>query len=84
MKTANLLLGFAFVGFGFKAISLISELRDFVGQELLGSFLFFIIGFILSFIAWFLSYVLIKEGYVKTSRLEKLARKSRFIKGGIK
>ena len=61
MKTFNLIIGFAFVGFGFQAIHLISELRNFVGQELLAHFLFFWIMFVLSFIAWALSYVLIKD-----------------------
>ena len=62
MKTFNLLIGFAFVGFGFQAIHLIGELRSFVGQELLAHFLFFWLLFVLSFIAWALSYVMIKQG----------------------
>ena len=56
MKTFNLLIGFIFVGFGFMAISQIPELTNYVGQELLGTFLFYVICFILSLIAWILSY----------------------------
>ena len=61
MKTLNLFLGFAFVGFGFMAVSLIPELREYVGQELLAYFLFYVICFIFTFIAWAISYILIKE-----------------------
>ena len=61
MKTFNLLIGFAFVGFGFMAVSLIQDLSMYVGQELLATFLFYVLCFVFSFIAWFLSYVLIKD-----------------------
>ena len=50
MKTINLFLGFAFVGFGFMAISLIPELQEYVGQELLAYFLFYVICFIFNFV----------------------------------
>tara|TARA_Y100000780_G_C13457499_1_gene329586 strand:+ start:58 stop:324 length:267 start_codon:yes stop_codon:yes gene_type:complete len=61
MKTFNLLIGFVFVGFGFMAISQIPELTNYVGQELLATFLFYVICFILSLIAWILSYISIKD-----------------------
>ena len=62
MKTLNLFLGFAFVIFGYSALMVIPELRNYIGQETLAWFLFYSISFCLTFIAWALSYAYIKEG----------------------
>ena len=74
MKTLNLLLGFAFVGFGFMAISLIQDLSMYVGQELLATFLFYVICFIFTFIAWALGYALIKDKKHLSPMNRQLAR----------
>ena len=74
MKTLNLLLGFAFVGFGFMAISLIQDLSMYVGQELLATFLFYVICFIVTFIAWALGYALIKDKKHLSPMNRQLAR----------
>ena len=76
MKTLNLFLGFAFVGFGFMGISLIPELTNYIGQELLATFLFYVCCFVFTFIAWFLSYVLIKDKKHLSPMNRQLARLS--------
>ena len=61
MKTLNLFLGFAFVIFGYSALMMIPEFKNYLGQETLAWFLFYSISFCLTFIAWALSYAYIKE-----------------------
>ena len=61
MKTLNLFLGFAFVIFGYSALMMIPEFKNYLGQETLAYFLFYSLSFCLSFIAWALSYIYIKE-----------------------
>ena len=61
MKTLNLFLGFAFVIFGYSALNMIPEFKNYLGQELVGWWIFYSLSFCLSFIAWALSYAYIKE-----------------------
>ena len=61
MKTLNLFLGFAFVIFGYSALMMIPEFKNYLGQETVAWFLFYSLSFCLSFIAWALSYAYIKE-----------------------
>ena len=61
MKTLNLLLGFGFVIFGYSALMMIPEFKNYLGQETVAWFLFYSLSFCLSFIAWALSYAYIKE-----------------------
>ena len=61
MKTLNLFLGFAFVIFGYSALMMIPEFKNYLGQETVAWFIFYSLSFCLSFIAWALSYAYIKE-----------------------
>ena len=61
MKTLNLFLGFAFVIFGYSALMMIPEFKNYLGQETVAWFIFYSFSFCLSFIAWALSYAYIKE-----------------------
>ena len=61
MKTLNLFLGFAFVIFGYSALMMIPEFKNYLGQETVAWFLFYALSFCFSFIAWALSYLYIKE-----------------------
>jgi len=61
MKTLNLFLGFAFVIFGYSALMMIPEFKNYLGQETVAYFIFYSLSFCLSFIAWALSYAYIKE-----------------------
>ena len=61
MKTLNLFLGFAFVIFGYSALMMIPEFKNYLGQETLAWFLFYSISFCLTFIAWAVSYAYLKE-----------------------
>ena len=40
MKTLNLFLGFAFVIFGYSALNMIPEFKNYLGQELVGWWIF--------------------------------------------
>ena len=61
MKTLNLFLGFAFVIFGYSALMMIPEFKNYLGQETVAWFIFYALSFCLTFIAWALSYAYIKE-----------------------
>ena len=61
MKTLNLFLGFAFVIFGYSALMMIPEFKNYLGQETVAWFIFYSLSFCLTFIAWALSYAYIKE-----------------------
>jgi membrane protein implicated in regulation of membrane protease activity len=61
MRTLNLFLGFAFVIFGYSALMMIPEFKNYLGQETVAWFIFYALSFCLSFIAWALSYAYIKE-----------------------
>ena len=61
MKTLNLFLGFAFVIFGYSALMMIPDFKNYLGQETVAWFIFYALSFCLTFIAWALSYAYIKE-----------------------
>ena len=73
MKTLNLFLGFAFVIFGYSALNMIPEFKNYLGQELVGWWIFYSIMFCLTFIAWALSYQIISNE--KTTTLTTCERR---------
>ena len=61
MKFLNLFSGFAFVIFGYSALNMIPEFKNYLGQELVGWWIFYSLMFCLTFIAWALSYQIISN-----------------------
>ena len=73
IKFLNLFSGFAFVIFGYSALNMIPEFKNYLGQELVGWWIFYSTMFCLTFIAWALSYQIISNE--KTTTLTPCERR---------
>ena len=61
MRILNLFSGFAFVFFGYSAILMIPEMRNYIGQTLIFEAYFYVLGFSFTFIIWALTYFDMRE-----------------------
>ena len=61
IKILNLFSGFAFIIFGYNALHMIPEFRNYIGQELVAWFIFYALMFCLTFIVWTLTYFYMRD-----------------------
>ena len=61
-RLLNLFSGFAFIIFGYSALNMIPELREYIGQQLIFEAYFYALGFSFTFIIWALTYFEMREG----------------------
>jgi hypothetical protein len=56
MRLLNLFAGFIMIIAGVLALDMISEIRNYLGREMIGYFLFYIFLFCITFCFWFSTY----------------------------
>lgn len=61
MRILNLFSGFAFIFFGYSALLMIPEMRNYIGQTLIIESYFYVLGFSFTFIIWALTYFDMRE-----------------------